>query len=172
MVNIRIEIEVLMTSLLDSNIDKEEFKKLYGLRWEIETFFGVLKGRLSLENFTGLTVEAIKQDFWSTIFISNYETILTFDINKKMKDDRILSERGQVTTVLKVNKAVAFNIIKHQAIDILLNPEQDTESKIQKLTVLFETADIPIRKNREIPRKKPSYARSYNFQLRKKKHVY
>ena len=71
------EIEVLMTSLLDSNIDKEEFKKLYGLRWEIETFFGVLKGRLSLENFTGLTIEAIKQDFWSTIFISNYETILT-----------------------------------------------------------------------------------------------
>lgn len=166
------EIEVLMTSLLDSNIDKEEFKKLYGLRWEIETFFGVLKGRLSLENFTGLTVEAIKQDFWSTIFISNYETILTFDTNKKMKDDKILSERGQVTTVLKVNKAVAFNIIKHQAIDILLNPEQDTESKIQKLTALFETAAIPIRKNRETPRKKSSYARSYNFQLRKKKHVY
>ena len=154
-------------------VDQQKvIKKLYGLRWEIETFFGVLKGRLSLENFTGLTVEAIKQDFWSTIFISNYETILTFDINKKMKDDRILSERGQVTTVLKVNKAVAFNIIKHQAIDILLNPEQDTESKIQKLTVLFETAAIPIRKNREIPRKKPSYARSYNFQLRKKKHVY
>ena len=166
------EIEVLMTSLLDSNIDKEEFKKLYGLRWEIETFFGVLKGRLSLENFTGLTVEAIKQDFWSTIFISNYETILTFDTNKKMKDDRILSERGQVTTVLKVNKAVAFNIIKHQAIDILLNHKQDTESKIQKLTVLFETAAVPIRKNRETPRKKTSYARSYNFQLRKKKHVY
>ncbi|HJK88261.1 MAG: IS4 family transposase [Candidatus Megaira endosymbiont of Mesostigma viride] len=61
------EIEVLMTSLLDSNINKEEFKKLYGFRWEVETFFGVLKSRLSLENFTGLTVEAIKQNFWSTI---------------------------------------------------------------------------------------------------------
>ena len=53
-------------------VDQQKvIKKLYGLRWEIETFFGVLKGRLSLENFTGLTVEAIKQDFWSTIFISN-----------------------------------------------------------------------------------------------------
>lgn len=50
------EIEVLMTSLLDSNINKEEFKKLYGFRWEVETFFGVLKSRLSLENFIGLTV--------------------------------------------------------------------------------------------------------------------
>ena len=125
-----------------------------------------------IREFYRLDGGGIKQDFWSTIFISNYETILTFDINKKMKDDRILSERGQVTTVLKVNKAVAFNIIKHQAIDILLNHKQDTESKIKKLTVLFKTAAIPIRKNRETPRKKPSYARSYNFQLRKKKHVY
>ena len=166
------EIEVLMTSLLDSNIDKEEFKTLYGFRWKIETFFGVLKSRLTLENFTGLTVEAIKQDFWSTIFVSNYESILTFDTNKKMKNKQALPETEQVTKVLKVNKAVAFNIIKHQAINILLTPNQDTESKIQKLTVLFKTAAIPIREDRNSPRKKPSYARSYNFQLRKKKHVY
>lgn len=166
------EIEVLMTSLLDSNIDQEEFKKLYGFRWEIETFFGVLKSRLSLENFTGLTAEAIKQDFWSTIFISNYETILTFDTNKKAKDKNSSLGCKQVKKTSKVNKAVSFNIIKHQAIDILLNPKQDTESKIQKSTILFKTAAIPIRTNRNPPRKKPSYARSYNFQLRKKKHVY
>jgi hypothetical protein len=166
------EIEVLMTSLLDSNINKEEFKKLYGFRWEVETFFGVLKSRLSLENFTGLTVEAIKQDFWSTIFISNYETILTFDINKKMKDEKASPAHKQLKEASKVNKAVTFNIIKHQAIDILLDPKQDTESKIQELTILFKTAAIPIRKNRTPPRKKTSYARSYNFQLRKKKHVY
>ena len=166
------EIEVLMTSLLDSNINKEEFKKLYGFRWEVETFFGVLKSRLSLENFTGLTVEAIKQDFWSTIFISNYETILTFNINKKMKDEKASSAHKQLKEASKVNKAVTFNIIKHQAIDILLNPKQDTESKIQELTILFKIATIPIRKNRTPPRKKTSYARSYNFQLRKKKHVY
>jgi hypothetical protein len=132
----------------------------------------VLKSRLTLENFTGLTVEAIKQDFWSTIFVSNYESILTFDTNKKMKNKQALPETEQVTKVLKVNKAVAFNIIKHQAINILLTPNQDTESKIQKLTVLFKTAAIPIREDRNSPRKKPSYARSYNFQLRKKKHVY
>jgi hypothetical protein len=97
---------------------------------------------------------------------------LTSDTNKKTKDARTLAGSDQVTKVLKVNKAVAFNIIKHQAIDILLNHKKDTESKIQKLTVLFKTAAIPIRKNRNPPRKKPSYARSYNFQLRKRKHVY
>ena len=46
-------------------------------RWGIETFFGVLKGRLNLENFSGKTAESVKQDFYSTIFISNLETILT-----------------------------------------------------------------------------------------------
>lgn len=117
-------------------------------------------------------MEAIKQDFWSTIFISNYETILTFDINKKMKDEKASPAHKQLKEASKVNKAVTFNIIKHQAIDILLDPKQDTESKIQELTILFKTAAIPIRKNRTPPRKKTSYARSYNFQLRKKKHVY
>ena len=115
---------------------------------------------------------AEEPDFWSTIFISNYETILTFDTNKKMKEDKAVPEHGQAPKVLKVNKAVAFNIIKHQAIDILLNLNQNTENKIQKLMVLFKTAAIPIRENRDPPRKNPSYARSYNFQLRKKKHVY
>ena len=148
------EIEVLMTSILDSNIDKEEFKKLYGYRWEVETFFGVLKSRLSLENFTGLTVEAVKQDFWSTIFISNYETILTFETNKKMKEKKNASVCKPVIGTSKINKAVTFNIIKHQAIDILLNPKKDAATKIQKLTILFKTAAIPIRKNRNPPRKK------------------
>jgi hypothetical protein len=49
---------------------------------------------------------------------------------------------------------------------------RSVNDQIQELTILFKTAAIPIRKNRTPPRKKTSYARSYNFQLRKKKHVY
>jgi hypothetical protein len=57
-------------------------KELYHLRWGIETFLGVLKERLKIENFTGKTVIAIKQDFFviplipplvgtGTCFVSN-----------------------------------------------------------------------------------------------------
>jgi len=65
------EIEVLVTSLLDEKkYPVEDFKELYWKRWGIETFYDTIKNRLNLENFTGKSVEAVKQDFYSTIFIS------------------------------------------------------------------------------------------------------
>lgn len=79
------EVEVLVTSLLDENLyPTEDFKELYHLRWGIETYYGTIKGRLSLENFTGKSVETVLQDFYSTIFISNFESILTEDAQQEL----------------------------------------------------------------------------------------
>jgi IS4 transposase len=72
------EIEVLVTSLLDSDkYTAQMLKELYHLRWGIETLFGVLKERLRLDNFTGKTVISIKQDFFATLFLVGLESILT-----------------------------------------------------------------------------------------------
>jgi hypothetical protein len=58
------EWEVLVTSLLDDvRYPSVEFLELYGLRWGIETFYGLLKTCLALENFSGTGAEAVKQDF-------------------------------------------------------------------------------------------------------------
>jgi Transposase DDE domain len=47
------ELEVLATSLLDEALyPAEVFGEAYALRWGIETYYGRLKGRLGLENFT------------------------------------------------------------------------------------------------------------------------
>lgn len=83
------EIEVIATSLLDETIfSTNDFSYLYSLRWGVETFFSKVKGRLALENFTGKSVESIYQDFWSIIFISNLETIMTEDIEEKMNAEK------------------------------------------------------------------------------------
>ena len=82
------EIEVLATVLFDTTkYPNSSFQELYNLRWGVETFFGKIKGRLNLENFTGKTVEAIKQDFWATIMLSNLETIMTEDIEKQINSN-------------------------------------------------------------------------------------
>jgi hypothetical protein len=53
------EFEVLATSLLDeATYPAAGFLELYGLRWGVEGFYGVLKTRLGLENFTGAGAEA------------------------------------------------------------------------------------------------------------------
>jgi hypothetical protein len=102
------EIEVLATSLIDEQKFKtERFKELYFLRWGVETFFAKLKGRLSLGNFTGKSVESVKQDFWLSILISNLESIMTEDVEEAL-------DMGLTDDKLKksINKSVSFNAIK------------------------------------------------------------
>ena len=161
------EIEVLATSLFNTTeFCNNAMKELYGLRWGVETFFSKIKGRLGLENFTGKTVESVKQDFWSTIFISNLETIMTEKTEEKMNLEKPI-ENKQV----KINKAVSFNAIKKMAFDIFLN-EKNKELVLGKLDNLFQMNPIVVREDRKSPRYKISDTRSLNFQKRMRKHVF
>ncbi|MCC2667384.1 MAG: putative transposase [Gammaproteobacteria bacterium] len=163
------EVEVLLTSLLAQDKFKEEdFQQLYFFRWGAETFFSKLKSRLSLENFTGKSVEAIKQDFWSTIFISNFETIMVEDINENLNLN-LNKEKSKLKKA--INKSVSFNTIKNLAFDILSSDENKDEV-FEKLTQIFLVNTQVIRKNRKVPRYKISDTRSLNYQKRVRKHVF
>lgn len=160
------EIEVLATSLLDDKYTADNFKHLYGLRWGVETFFGRIKGRLALENFTGKTKESVLQDFWSTMLLSNLESILTEDAQEIINANR---SNGQLEQ--NINKAVAFNAIKNSAFE-LFQTTKDTGELLSRLTKLFLTNPCIKRRNRDTPRKKTSSRKSLNYQKRIRKHVF
>ena len=63
--------EYLATDLDRETLSLEEAKHIYSLRWNIETFYGFLKTELELENFSGKTVNAVKQEFYATMTIAN-----------------------------------------------------------------------------------------------------
>ena len=160
------EPEVLITSLIEQNsITEEDFKILYGLRWGVETFYSKVKGRLELENFTGKNIESIKQDFWSTILISNLETILTEDDQQTL--DNIDKNKHQKV----INKAVSFNSIKNMAFEIF-DTENNKDKVFDKLSKLFLMNTVTKRSGREIPRVKISDIRSLNYQKRIKKRIF
>ena len=72
------EWEVLVTSLCDeAAYPTAAFLDLYHGRWGVETFYGVLKTRLDLENFSGTGAEAVRQDFHATVYLTGLESILT-----------------------------------------------------------------------------------------------
>lgn len=80
------EYKVLDASPLDdTRYPAEGFRELYYFRWSIETFYGLLKTRLELENFSGIGVEAVRQDFHATVYLSGLESLLTDGSNDTAK---------------------------------------------------------------------------------------
>lgn len=71
------ETEILATSLRDAQrFPAAEFAGLYHLRWGVETDYRRLKQTLDLENFSGRSVRAVKQDFYAAQFLKNLAQLL------------------------------------------------------------------------------------------------
>jgi len=138
------EVEVLATNILNSDtLQTLDFKELYAKRWGIETYYDLIKNRLYLENFTGLSALAVKQDFYATIFLTNYESAMTYDANEELKEKTKDNQYMQ-----KVNKAISFNAIKNQAFNLFYSDTPFDET-LKKLEDLFLTNTIVIRPNRK-----------------------
>jgi hypothetical protein len=164
-------IEVLATNVLDNTVlQTTDFKELYALRWGIELYYDILKNRLSLENFTGLTALAIKQDFYATVFLTNYEAMLVYDTNLELQDKQKDNKYAQ-----QVNKAISFNAIKHKSFDIFYS-NKNKLTQMQELEELFLTNTVTIRpKRKSLPRivkyTTTAYIKTINYIKRKKKNV-
>ena len=161
------ELEVLATNLLnEQRYPVSDFGDIYHCRWGIETYYGLLKGRLDLENFTGLSTEAVRQDVYATIFLSNLETVLIQPAQEELhQKSKLLKHRQQV------NHAVSFHAIKGQMLDLLLSKEPLGEV-LSKLYRLFLNNPVSNRPGRKVPRQKPSAWRSYHYQRNTGKVVY
>jgi len=161
------ELEVLATSLLDEQTHSTQgFGELYWKRWGIETYYGLIKGRLEVENFTGKSVEAVRQDIFATIFLSNFETL----IRRPVEQELAAQSRGRQHDY-QVNRAVSFHAIKMRMIELLLS-QKPVEEVVTQVQRLFLANPVSIRKNREVPRRKRSGWRSYQYQRNVRKTVF
>ena len=160
------EVEVLATSLLDEEIYKTEvFSDLYFQRWWIEVYYDVLKNRLWLENFTWKSVESVLQDLYSSIYLSNFETILTRPYNKELEWK---TKEKNLRNKQKVNKQVSFNIIKNKIIDLMLK-WWDANKYMKEMLKIFAMNVTQERVWRTSSRKETTTSKSLHFNKRKKK---
>lgn len=158
------ETEILVTDLLDPvAYPTAEFGPLYHRRWGVETFYGRLKTRLGLENFSGTSVEAIKQDFFATVFITGLESVLT-----DTAQAQLAARSSQTQHLYQVNRVVSFNTIKNHVLDLFYT-ETDDDILFDKLTALFLTSPTCSRPERVVPRRSRSAWHLLNYQRRKKK---
>src|SRR5271170_2884455 len=153
-------LEVLATSLVDeTQYPTELFGQAYRHRWGIETYYALLKGRLDLENFSGRSPEAVRQDVYATVLLSNLETMLSEPGPRPMDP----AQTGSAARARQINRAVSFHAIKTLLLDLLLSPKPLEEIMAQMRT-LFNGAPVCKRPERKPPRQKTSAWRSYRFQ--------
>jgi Transposase DDE domain len=162
------ELEVLATSLLDQALDPtEEFLTVYHWRWGHETFYLMLKGRMELENFSGRTVEAVRQDVQAAVLLANLESVLS------EPTQAALTERSTAQTQpVQVNRSNSYHALKLRVLDLLYS-DIPVAQVVQQLMKLFAGSPVPVRPNRKVLRRRRiSFHRSYHFQRRVKKAVF
>lgn len=161
------EVEVLVTSLINQKkYPRKLFKALYYKRWNIETYFQTLKSRLSIDNFSGKSVESIYQDFYSTIYVSGLETML------RMEADDELAARD-TKHQYKVNKAVSFHTIKNKVVGLLFAQPPDFERQIKALLLQNPVSIRPERVKTRLKQDNSVKSRaSAYFQKCARKHVF
>lgn len=145
-------IEVLISSLLDDvKYPNLLFKDLYFKRWRIETFYDELKNKLKVGNSSGYSVQSIYQDFYSTLLVSNIQSLLVTQINDE------LEEKGHHTKYLyKVNANISYGILKDRIIELFFSNNE--MSKItNEIKELLKKHLVPIRPNRNFARDTGKY---------------
>lgn len=137
------EIEVLATSLLDSKqYNNEIFKELYFERWKIETYYDELKNKLKAEEFSGYSNQSILQDFYSTLFVSNIQTIIVEELNEELQ-----KEQNNKKYQYKINTSLSYGFMKDRILSLFLT-NKDMNEVIEELKILFKAHLVPIRPDR------------------------
>lgn len=150
--------EILLTSLLDKEFTREDFKSLYFKRWGIETKFDELKNRLELTNFTGTTKIAIEQDFYVTVYLSNMVELA------RQESDEIIENRNNDKSLkhdYKTNLNILIGTLKDKFILMVLEKSKRKRDKMFKdIMGQVSKSSVPIRPGRQNDRKPAALSRS------------
>lgn len=103
------ETEILLTSLINkSKFPYKLFCRLYSKRWGVETDIGFQKNRMEIENFSGESILAVQQEFYSSIFFKNSTTLLVKEAESELfeleieSDSELIEEEEDVEVKLEI----------------------------------------------------------------------
>jgi len=161
------ELEVLATSLLEEGLyPTEEFLEVYHLRWHHETYHQMLKGRLDLENWSGHTVEAVRQEVQAAVFVSNVESLLSQEAQEELN-----AQNAGRQYPAQVNRAVSYHALKERMLDLLWS-RRPIQKVLEEIQLWMQSNPVSVRSDRSPPRRPMSFHRSYHYQRNLRKTVF
>ena len=141
--------ETIITNLSAEDFPLEEVKKIYSMRWGIETSFRDLKYPLGLLNFHARKTDLIYQEIYAHLLLYNFVSL-------------IMSSQKIKTTTRKYDYISSFSIAIH-ASRLFIQKKIDCNT----VTSILSRYLTPIRPNRKAIRrkKKDRSVMSFNYRL-------
>ena len=155
------EIEILCTSLTDTEkYPHNQFKELYHYRWNEEEAYKLLKCRIELENFSGKTANAVKQDFYAKIFLLTLTATLSHPIEEKVKKEYKADKQRKYDQ--KINRTNSISMTKEILVGLFIKKQYKKALKFFDV-IVYNTREIirPNRKNERKHRQKKPYSMNY-----------
>ena len=158
------EVETLITNLY--KVSESRFKKLYFMRWPVETKYDLVKNKLELPNFTGYSKNIIYQDFWISMLLSNIASIA------KAEADRNIGMRSS-TKCKKYKYQANMNVViaslrdRFAAAVFSKNPIL-RRIRVNKIIYEISCSAVPVRPDRDVSRNEP---RKVKYHHNKKSNV-
>lgn len=155
------ESEILCTSLTDmKKYLYEDFAELYHYRWNEEESYKLLKCRVEVEEFSGKTAKAVKQDFYAKIFLMTLAAAYAFPIEEKVREEYKADEQRKHAQ--KINRTNALSMTRDILIGVFVRKEisRALEAFDQ---IVYKTREIirPGRTNSRKPKPKRQYHMNY-----------
>lgn len=140
--------ECILTNLPRDGFPPDEIKKLYSMRWGIETSFRELKYAIGLSVFHSKKVDHIIQEIFARLVLYNYCELITMHVAVHRKDTK---------HIYQINYTMAIHICRYFLRNDISPPE--IEALIQKNL-------LPVRPGRSDPRKvKPKSVVSFLYRV-------
>ena len=158
------ETETLVTDFYLRKMTVDDYKVLYFMRWPVETKFDIVKNKIQLENFTGRTVEAISQDFYTCMYLTNMAAIFKAEADEDICDQR-KNKNNKYQYQANTNEIVGA--FKDRLIFALTESSPSKREKlVNQIFDEIKQSVVPIRPDRSVPR--PSAPRDMKFYHNKK----
>lgn len=129
--------ECIITNLSEDEFSADTIKKLYGMRWGIETSFRELKYAIGLTHFHAKKVPYIKQEIFARLLLYNFCEVITTSI--------VIEHNKVAKHCYQVNFTRAIFICKEY-----LKRKELTPASVSQL---IQKYILPIRPGRSDPRK-------------------
>jgi hypothetical protein len=155
------EKEILCTSLLDTETYKhEEFESLYHYRWNEEEAYKLLKSRIELENFSGKTAKAVKQDFYAKVLLTTLCAAYAHPIEEKVIAEYKADNERKYDQ--KINRTNALSMTQDIMIAVFIRKQFTKAIKaFDKIVYLTREVVRPGRSNPRKHKQKKPYCMNY-----------